>query len=251
MVRVALDGWDSRALIVARRWVLRVARNEEVARAFAVEARLLPELDSLPLETPRRIAGGRRWLLTSYVEGDPYAGRADLRPLGEFLRALHAFPIERARALGAQLHDPRDDAELFRRRVLPLLDGDERSLAASLLDEHASATFDPRLTHADLGPAHVLVRRGRVSGLIDWTDARLGDPAIDLAWALSAAPEVAETYPVDDELRRRALVYHALGPWHEVEHGLRRGERRWVESGLAGVRARLPGATGGPDTMAG
>lgn len=249
MVRLVLHGWDSRALIVARRWVLRVARRDAGAR-FTFEARLLPELASLPLETPPLVASGRRWLLTRYVDGIAYDGRADLRPLGEFLLALHAFPVDRARALGAELHDPREDAERFRVRVLPLLDGPERGVAEALLDEHARARFDACLTHADLGPAHVLVRDGRVRGVIDWTDGRLGDPAIDLAWALSAAPEVAETYPVDDGLRRRALVYHALGPWHEVEWGLRRRDPRWIESGLAGVRSRLPEATEHADTMA-
>lgn len=38
--------------------------------------------------------------------------------------------------------------------------------------------------HADLGPEHVLKRDGRVSGVIDWTDVSVGDPARDLAWLL-------------------------------------------------------------------
>jgi hypothetical protein len=49
---------------------------------------------------------------------------------------------------------------------------------------------------------------------------------------------------------RRALLYHALGPWHEAHYGLFLGNTRWVSSALAGVRQRLPKVTGTPDTMA-
>jgi aminoglycoside phosphotransferase (APT) family kinase protein len=237
-------GWDSRTLLVARRWVLRVARRPEVAERYAFEAALLPELASLPLEVPTVLRRGRRWILTRYVDGTPWTRGADLRPLGTFLRELHALQPD------APLHDKREDVDRFRADVLPLLHGEERRTAAALLDEHAAATFEPVLTHSDLGPEHLLVRDRRAAGVIDWTDARLGDPAIDLAWALHAAPELAETYPVDEALARRALVYHALGPWHEVAWGLGDGGPRFVESGLAGVRARLARVAESPDTIA-
>ena len=212
---------------------------------YETEAALLRQLEGLlPLEIPHVVRTGRRWIVTRYVRGSAFAGDADLRPLGSFLRRLHELAID------APLHDPRADTERFRRLVLPLLEGAERRAGEALLDAHAAASFEPTLTHADLGPEHVLVREGRVHGVIDWTDARLGDPAIDLAWALQADPRVAETYPVDAALARRALVYHALGPWHEVAWGLGHGGRRWVESGLAGVRARLRAVAGSPDTMA-
>jgi hypothetical protein len=44
---------------------------------------------------------------------------------------------------------------------------------------------------------------------------------------------------VDDELRRRALVYHRLGPWFEVHYGVFTDQPEWIRSGLAGVRSRL------------
>ena len=64
----------------------------------------------------------------------------------------------------------------------------------------------------------------------------MGDPAIDYAWLLNGPfPD----WEVDDELRRRARIYHRLGPWFEVEYGFRIEQPDWVESGLAGVRSRL------------
>jgi aminoglycoside phosphotransferase (APT) family kinase protein len=244
-------GWDSVAVDVDGEWILRVARRDEVAATYRVEIALLPELAPLfPVAVPTPIRTGPDWILTRRIAGEPFHTSAVVRPLGELLAALHAFDVERAQQLGAETHDPQTDVDRFRSQVLPLLDPDERAAAEALLDEHAAATYEPRLTHADLGPEHVLVERGRISGVIDWTDMRVGDPAIDLAWALDASPEIASAYPVDASVARRALLYHALGPWHEVHYGLFLGDTRWIESGLAGVRERLRKVTETPDTMA-
>jgi aminoglycoside phosphotransferase (APT) family kinase protein len=82
----------------------------------------------------------------------------------------------------------------------------------------------------------MLVRGGRLAGVIDWSDARIGDPAIDYAWLLhSPFPD----WDVDPELRRRARFYHRLGPWYEAHYGLFVGRPETVERGLAGIRDRL------------
>lgn len=89
-----------------------------------------------------------------------------------------------------------------------------------------------------------MARGGRLAGVIDWGDAAVADPAVDLAWALhgyGSAPAVAETYGVTEDERRRALLYHRLGPWHEVVHGIETGADAWIETGLRGVLDRLPG----------
>jgi aminoglycoside phosphotransferase (APT) family kinase protein len=106
---------------------------------------------------------------------------------------------------------------------------------------HAPATA---LTHADLGPDHLLGGGDDVTGVIDWTDTVIGDPALDLAWGLhGSSPEfaaaLAAAYQPEADLVRRARVWHQLGPWHEVTYGLDTEQRDLVESGLAGVLARL------------
>ena len=98
--------------------------------------------------------------------------------------------------------------------------------------------------HGDLGPDHLLVHVGRLHGVIDWTDAHIGDAALDLAWALNGAPRafaegVAATYGAGPPVLRRAQDWHLLGPWHEVLYGLDSGQPGFVASGLAGVRDRL------------
>lgn len=80
------------------------------------------------------------------------------------------------------------------------------------------------------------VRRPGLVGVIDWGDAKVGDPAIDYAWLLNGPfPD----WDVDEDVRRRAQIYHRLGPWFEVEYGVRTEQTEWVRSGLAGLRSRL------------
>jgi aminoglycoside phosphotransferase (APT) family kinase protein len=129
--------------------------------------------------------------------------------------------------------------------VFPLLDARERRLAGRLF-EAVTFDFEPTPVHGDVGPEHVLCTDdGRIAGVIDWGDARIGDPGIDLAWPLhgttpefvDAAEAAYET--VDGATKARADFYHRRAPWYEVLYGVERGRPELVERGLAAVRARL------------
>ena len=223
------------------------------------EIALLPELTpALPVAVPRFELVARNGLVAvgyPKIAGSPARSDADERTgqdLGRFLTALHRFPVERARALGVPCFDAPAWREHFgalcsdfRRRVFPLLLPAERERADAFLSRVTELDFVPVLTHSDLGPEHVLCLAGRVVGVIDWSDARVGDAALDLAWCLNGTPPavgdaVSSAYGVDLGLRERSLFYHRLGPWYEVTYGLDKGDERFVASGLHGVRARLP-----------
>jgi aminoglycoside phosphotransferase (APT) family kinase protein len=121
--------------------------------------------------------------------------------------------------------------------VLPILDRDLHARAERLFAEVETLVgFEPALVHADLGAEHLLVRDGRLAGVIDWGDARVGDPALDYAWLLNGPfPE----WDVDPDLRRRARFYHRLGPWYEAHYGLFTDQPAHTQSGLAGIKPRL------------
>ncbi len=258
-VRVVEDGWDSLVLDLDDRWIVRFPRRPEVERWIERETALLPELaPTLPVAIPHfeliardgLVCAGYRKLLGSPATGGIGERAGD--DLGRFLGALHGFPLHRARALGVPCFDAavwRDHftqlCDDFRRRVFPLLRTGERERAETLFARIGTLEFVPTLLHADLGPAHVLCCRGRVIGVIDWSDARVGDPALDLAWCLNGTPAevagaVARAYGADAAVRRRSLFYHQLGPWYEVIYGLDVGQERFVRSGVEGVRSRLP-----------
>ena len=254
------EGWDSLVLDVDDAWIVRVPRREPVRECLAFELRLLPDLGrALPVPVPRfeHVARELRAVAYRKLPGDqvdvarPALGEA----LGRCLVALHAFPVERARELGVPSHERgwRERYEGFSRgllgRVGSMLGEDlERAEAmlADFFEDPANFEFEPRLIHADLGPAHVLARGDELTGIIDWSDARIGDPALDLAWALNGTPPafaeaVLVAYDSDDSsLARRALFFHRLGPWYELHYGVHFHQPAYVESGLAGVRSRLP-----------
>jgi aminoglycoside phosphotransferase (APT) family kinase protein len=234
------DGWDFKVLILGGEWVLRIPRVDQAVAKLAKEAALLPALaPALPVEIPRfeQVSRDPPFVVYRLIRGEPLRDE-DPDGVRAFLEALHSLdpgelPIP---PLDDWLAAWREQADLFRHVVLPLLDADERPAGEELLQEVDTLTgFAPALTHCDLGPPHLLVRNGRLAGVIDWAGARIGDPALDYGWPLNGP---FADWDVDEELRRRARIYYRLGPWFDVEYGLRTEQPAWVETGLAGIRSR-------------
>lgn len=235
------EGWDSTAHLVDGRWVERRPRRPEIEAQLLRETVVMPWLaPRLPLPVPVPFVVSTSPLVVRH-ELVPGAEIEELtaaqgRQLGEFLLALHAVSVDDAVRLGA---GPRSlPLERFRSEVLPLAPGGETLLAA--LEDLPATT----VVHADIGPEHVLGRDGVLTGVIDFGDLHIGDPAIDLAWALHSTPmefasAVAATYDVTEELRQRAHVWSQLGPWDEVLYGNDIGDPAITASGLEGVRRRL------------
>ncbi len=262
------SGWDSLAFDIDDAWIVRMPRRPEVRASLRQEVALLPTLAAaLPVPVPQvevledndetlvvihaKLHGQT---LSVALQSGPEASLAC--ELGAFLAALHAFPGGAEAGLGkptaAELGAEREAFTVRFERVLPLLDASERPRAGALLESHRTnaQAFEPAVVHGDLGPEHILSREGAVTGVIDWSDARMGDPAVDFGWPLHGPGEtfaepLLRAYAehggrVDDLFRERALTYHRLGPWHEVIFGLERDRPEYVTRGLAGVRARLP-----------
>jgi aminoglycoside phosphotransferase (APT) family kinase protein len=234
------DGWDFKVLVVDEEWVVRWPRHRLAVEEIEKEVELLPVIAPLlPVEVPRfEYVSREPWLVAyRFIRGEPLVDE-DSAGVRAFLDALHGVDVKAIP--GPQpdwLETYREQADEFRRLVLPLLDrGEQRDGEELLVQTETLTGFEPVLTHSDLGPTHLIVREGRLAGVIDWGDARVGDPAIDYAWLLNGPfPD----WEVDDELRRRALVYHRLGPWFEVHYGVFTEQPLWVESGLRGMRERL------------
>jgi len=234
------DGWDFKVLVLEDEWVVRWPRHRLAVEEIEKEVELLPALaPQLPVEVPRFEYVSREPWLVAYrlIRGKPLVDE-DPDGVRGFLDALHAVDTDSVPAPRPDwLETYREQADEFRRVVLPLLDVDERRSGEAVLANVETLTgFEPALTHSDLGPSHLLVRDGRLAGVIDWGDARVGDPAIDYAWLLNRPfPD----WEVDPGLRRRALIYHRLGPWFEVHYGAFTEQAESVRSGLVGVRSRL------------
>jgi aminoglycoside phosphotransferase (APT) family kinase protein len=104
------------------------------------------------------------------------------------------------------------------------------------------------LCHDDLGIEHVLVDGdGAVTGVIDWSDAAVADPAGDLGRilrdlgpdALDAA--LAAFAPDDPEpLRRRAAFRARCGALEDLAYGLDEGRPAHVDKVLVALPWLFP-----------
>lgn len=249
----AVDGMDFDVALVTdtrdRRWVVRSPRRPAAAMMLDLEARLLPRLASrLPVAVPEPagwcdLPEGGRCVVYPLVPGDPlFPG--DLRPgeplaaeVGRVLAALHDVPPEVLEEAGA----PAYTAEEYRQRRLSDVD---RAAATGhvppglltrwekALEQVAHWRFAATPVHGDLAAEHVLVHDGRVSGIIDWGEARVADPADDLAWVVLGADEPA----LDAVLESYAMARHEQPDRHLLDRARLAGElafARWLLGGVA------------------
>jgi aminoglycoside 2''-phosphotransferase len=179
-------GEDHAVVFLDEAWVFRFPRNAEVAAHAAMERRLLEALQPVsPIAVPAydhvsragdfggyRMIAGQELSEALFASLGPAAQARVLDELGRFLSAL--TPAQLA------------DADRFY-EALP---------AAVICSERA-------LTHRDLTEDHILLDDSgdRLAGVIDFTDAALGDPAFDFTflWAYGddAPARVARSYGDD------------------------------------------------------
>ncbi|WP_371541673.1 phosphotransferase family protein [Streptomyces sp. NBC_00554] len=100
----------------------------------------------------------------------------------------------------------------YRFRELPGLDA-----AADWLRGHRPRTYRPGIMHGDYQFANVMYAHGtpaRLAAIVDWEMATVGDPLLDLGWALIAWPPEG-----DDMHRSRYLDYAGMPPRDDLlEH---------------------------------
>ena len=258
------DGWDCFTYLAHDEWVVQIPRTEATVATLRRQIALLPELArevSAAIPVPVHVSIDPTVMVYRALEGRSLL-EIELSPnailperLGRFLYDLHTVPLEfvglRGEGGEGWRREYREVLDGFRARVFPLLRDDEREHAGAMFDrfvgEDANFRFPAALVHNDLGPAHILATpTGDLAGVIDWGDAALGDPAMDLAWVLHHAPAIGDRAlaayggPPDATFVERARFYDAISPWYEVLHGLDTGQPSFVASGLEGLRERFP-----------
>jgi aminoglycoside 2''-phosphotransferase len=277
--RPILDGWDSFVLEVNGELIFRFPRRPEVEAQLDKEIALLPALaEALPIAVPRFefiYRGGNGRYDRPFVGYRKIAGvplSADcLRPaqadelagsLARFLSALHRFPVELARRLKVSGSDAGHWRQEYfglytwaQGQVFPLLAPTTRRKAAALwegfLADDANFEFRPCLIHRDLAGEHILCdpARGLITGVIDWGDAAIGDPALDFVGLLWAAGRdfteaVLAGYQgqVDETFWDRMAFYARLAPIYEIHFGLATGDKAHLDAGLESLTDPQGGA---------
>jgi aminoglycoside phosphotransferase (APT) family kinase protein len=174
--------------------------------------------------------------------------------LGQFLAALHATPIQQmAQLVGADetpLQEWRDEAAGNYAIVLRQIPAARRSAVEAFL---GTAPPDPGgplvFSHNDLGIEHVLIdsSTGAITGVIDWSDAALTDPAYDFGLLHrdlgSTALDLAlNTYQADDTtaLRQRAVFYARCTLFEDLAYGIESGLSAYTDKSLTALEWLFP-----------
>jgi macrolide phosphotransferase len=248
-----VDGMDFDTAVVTddqqRRWVVRAPRRTAAAVALDVEARLLPLLGRyLPVPVPQpagraALPEGGECLVHPYLPGRPIrvddldAGSALAAQVGRTIAAVHEIEPRALDDAGLATYT----AEEYRLRRLsdvdraartghvptPLLARWERAL-----EQVAHWRFATTPVHGDLAPEHVLVDGGTVSGVIDWGEACVADPADDLAWVVATT----DADVLDTVVEAYAMGRSEAPDRHLVDRARLAGElalARWLLGGVA------------------
>ena len=197
-------GDDNLVVVLDGEQIARFPRKAEYRSRFAAELNLLARLaPASPLPVPRyeRVSPdgsvgiyqrikGREMTVEVFSTMTPADQRLALASLAAFLSSLHALPAEtivQPDGSIARTWSGERFAALYRRV--------RRAEIAEIVSETMLARFDAfhdtfksvapgpsRVAHNDLTDDHILVRDGRITGIIDFSDAAFGDPASDFAW---------------------------------------------------------------------
>ena len=202
IVRVRSAGTDNAIYRVGEHLTVRMPRMEGAVKQVEFERAWLPRLaPHLPVEIPKPVAVGAPgegyqwpWAVNRWLDGEhPTKSATDLadlaKRLGEFVASLRTIDTAGAppgyrsgRSLGTCDSYVRE----WTAKARGLIDTDvvlaawEQALAAPAWDG------PPVWTHGDLLSGNILLRGGRLSAVIDWGTAGIGDPACDAlpAWTL-------------------------------------------------------------------
>jgi aminoglycoside phosphotransferase (APT) family kinase protein len=231
-------GFDNTVFIVNDKYVFRFPRREIAVQLLTVENQLLPLLvNQVNIAIPEPIFFGQatkeyKWPFTGYkhVKGDsPGVLSNEIRnlsavPLALFLKKIHQFSTVQAEKFGVP-HDRFERMNIGKRKEM-LLGNIKKAADLQLIEEDQAALdwlstmgetqLNPPVTlvHGDCHIRNILVNQeGIISGIIDWGDMHIGNPAIDLSIAYSFLPQSGrelffEKYgQVSDEIKMVAKFF--------------------------------------------
>jgi aminoglycoside phosphotransferase (APT) family kinase protein len=266
------EGLDHLAYEVNGELIVRFSKEPDPARRTALlnhEARLLSAVagvSPLPVPEPAFTAAEQGYLAYFKIPGVPLLdtprhqrpdhGTSIAATLGELLTALHAVPADRWTDLVDADHQPlpewrREAAETYMTVAGQVPAVHRRPVEAFLDAPPPHDGYAPVFSHNDLGIEHVLIDpvAWTVTGIIDWSDAAIVDPAYDFGLLYRdlgpAALRIAiHRYRTDANdvaaLSERAVFYARCSVFEDLEYGIETGRAKYVDKCLAAMEWLFP-----------
>jgi aminoglycoside phosphotransferase (APT) family kinase protein len=262
------EGLDNLAYEVNGELIVRFSKEPDPTR-LNKEARLLVAVgDASPLPVPQptfttaeqgclayfKLPGVRLLDMPRHKRSDH--GPSIAATLGELLTALHDLPIDRWNDLVDTDDHPLDEwqqeAAQSYMEVAEQIPPMHRRPAEAFLDAvPPHDEYAPAFCHNDLGIEHVLIDpvAWTVTGIIDWSDAAIADPAYDFGLIYRDLGPVAlrvalRHYRTDANdvaaLSRRAVFYARCSVFEDLAYGLGTGRVTYVDKCLAAMDWLFP-----------
>jgi aminoglycoside phosphotransferase (APT) family kinase protein len=261
------EGVDNVAYEVNAELVVRFSREPDPVRVTR-EARLLDtvaEVSPLPVPRPAFTVPELGCLAYRKLPGRPlldlprhrWSDRAApiAAELGGFLAALHALPAERVADLVQRDDQPlpewrREAAETYQTVAEQVPAAQRPAVEAFLVAPPPGGRHTPVFSHNDLGIEHVLVDPATwtVTGVIDWSDAAVVDPAYDFGLlyrdlgptALGTAIARYGTGADPAALHGRATFYARCGVLEDLAYGVETGREAYADKSRAALAWLFP-----------
>jgi aminoglycoside phosphotransferase (APT) family kinase protein len=265
------EGADNVAYQINGGLIARCAKETDPARrakAITREAALLvalPEWATLPVPSLVVADPDQGVIVCHKVPGIPLldvavpASEHLAPPLGRFLSKLHEVPLERIDHLEEgddySLLEYRDESRRDYQEIVNHVPKALRPQVEGFVDRPPPPESPTRvLCHNDLGAEHLLIdpATGTLSGVIDWADAAITDPARDFALVYrDLGPATFDRMlahydrPWSTQDCDRAVFLARCAVLEDIAYGIRTGDRRYSAAGLDHLGRTFAGYTAG------
>lgn len=260
-VQVFDDGWDFVVIVADNCRAFRFPRREDYAKKLPIEASFLELFaDKSPVRIPKLKYQKDEISGISYVTYDFIPGvrfgksisqnfskvelSAVAKQLGVFLTAVHSFSVEKAKQLGVQQVDSLDAWQKrlakIKREVFPRISEYEQKWTVKLfeifLEVIMKTSIKPVVIHSDIMPEHIIVdpETHKLSGIIDFGDIEVGDPAYDFTFLADYGDDfLTESYrnyglARDETFDARRKFYRHRQAVTNLEHSLKLGDKERI-----------------------
>ncbi len=260
------DGQFNDILIVNDELIFRFPRTIFEAKVLMHEVTVLSKIQNvttLPVPNPLYVSVGKEVVNENFMGYRMIPGEPLLRTImhtiqdeaalnnmaaqiATFMQELHNVSPEKI-GLALPLSDTREEwqnmYQQFRDKLFPFMRLDARKEVAhnfeTFLNNPEHFHYTPVLRHGDFGGSNILYdpQELRVTGVIDFSFAGIGDPALDVA-AISTSGDdffqrIHKVYPGIESMLERAAFYKSTYALQEALYGLRDADKESFESGIA------------------